>query len=205
MMEISTSFDTLSQTSSPNRVYAQQMSRNGNGSVVTGSAVPYRSSNRPRREDELESLRSTLRSLRSYQEVTAAAGNTSTLESRSTLRGAHPSAAVTATVGGRRSFSNVSRGHAAVAPPSVASSSAPPPPVPVDVIAAVHEVMGARSQSGYAGLNSTVSGSRLTSRRGSACSSGGGGTLRRAPAVPSSVGRQRKNTYGSNSRLSSAG
>ena len=194
-MEISTSFDTLNQTSS----------RNGNGSVISGA--PRRSSHRRRREDQLDSLRSTLRSLRSYQEeaATAAAGNTSALESRSTLRGAHPyaPASATATVGGRRSFSNVGRGHAA----AVASSSAPPPPppVPVDVIAAVHEVMGARSQSGYAGLNSTVSGSRLTSRRGSACSSGGGGTLRRAPAVPSSVGRQRKNTYGSNSRLSSAG
>ena len=195
-MEISTSFDTLSH---------QTVSRNGNGSVVSGAA-PYRSSNRRRREDQLESLRSTLRSLRSYQEEV---GNTSTLESRSTLRGARPpvASAATATVGGRRSFSNVGRGHSVVGAPSVAASSAPgPPPVPVDVIAAVHEVMGAQSQSGYAGLNSTLSGSRLTSRRGSACSSGGGGTLRRAPAVPSSsAGRQRRHSYTSNSRLSSAG
>ena len=196
-MEISTSFDTLSQT----------VSRNGNGSVVSGGA-PYRSSNRRRREDQLESLRSTLRSLRSYQEEV---GNTSTLESRSTLRGARPrppaTAAATATIGGRRSLSNVGRGHSVVGAPSLASSSAPgPPPVPVDVIAAVHQVMGAQSQSGYAGLNSTLSGSRLTSRRGSACSSGGGGTLRRAPAVPSSsAGRQRRHSYASNLRLSSAG
>ena len=199
-MEISSSFDTLSQTV--------------NGSVVS-SAAPYRPTSKRRRqqrEDQLESLRSTLRSLRSYQEesATAAAGNTSTLESRSTLRGRAGHPANTATVGGRRSFSNVGgRGHHAAA--SVASSSAAPPsasvninlppapPVPVDVIAAVHEVMGTST----APFNSTVSGSRLTSRRGSACSSGGG-TLRRGAPSPAAV-QQRRSSYASNSRLSSAG
>ena len=194
-MEISSSFDTLSQTV--------------NGSVVS-SAAPYRPTSKRRRqqrEDQLESLRSTLRSLRSYQEE---AGNTSTLESRSTLRGRAGHPANTATVGGRRSFSNVGgRGHHAAA--SVASSSAAPPsasvninlppapPVPVDVIAAVHEVMGTST----APFNSTISGSRLTSRRGSACSSGGG-TLRRGAPSPAAV-QQRRSSYASNSRLSSAG
>ena len=187
MMEVSTSFDTLSQTSSPNRMKA-------------------RSSNRQRREEQLEGLRSTLRSLRSYQEETAAAaGNTGTLESRSTLRGRDRPAAATATVGGRRSFSNAGRARAAPPSPSWAGdSSCAPPPVPVDVIAAVRDVMGAQSQSGITGLNGTVlsdSRSRLTSRRGSVCSCGAGGTLRRAP----SEARLRRNTYGSNSGLSSTG
>ena len=193
-MEVSTSFDTLSQS----------LSRHGNGSIASGGG---QAAKRRRREDQLESLRSTLRSLRSYQaEEAMAAGNTSTLESRGTLRGAgaYPPVA-TATVGGRRSFSRPPRppSTAAVAP-SVASSSAPgPPPVPLDVIAAVHEVMGAPSQSEFRGLGSTLSGgSRLTSRRGSGCSSGGG-TLRRAAST--SMDRKRRSSYASNSRLSSAG
>ena len=77
-----------------------------------------------------------------------------------------------------------------------------------DVIApaaAGQDVMGAQSQSGIAGLNggggTVLSDSRLTSRRGSVCSCGTGGTLRRAP----SEARQRRNTYGSHSGLSSAG
>ena len=77
-----------------------------------------------------------------------------------------------------------------------------------DVIAAAsagQDVMGAQSQSGIVGLNGTVlSDSRLTSRRGSVCSCGAGGTLRRAPGPPSEA-RQRRNTFGSSSRLSSAG
>ena len=193
-MEVSTSYDTLSQS----------LSRHGNGSIASGGG---QTAKRRRREDQLESLRSTLRSLRSYQaEEAMAAGNTSTLESRGTLRGAgaYPPVA-TATVGGRRSFSRPPRppSTAAVAP-SVASSSAPgPPPVPLDVIAAVHEVMGAPSQSEFRGLGSTLSGgSRLTSRRGSGCSSGGG-TLRRAAST--SMDRKRRSSYASNSRLSSAG
>ena len=197
-MEVSTSFDTLSQS----------LSRHGNGSVASGGGG--QAAKRRRREDQLESLRSTLRSLRSYQaEEAMAAGNTSTLESRGTLRGAtgaaYPPMAATATVGGRRSFSRPPRPPSTAVSPSVASSSlAPgPPPVPLDVIAAVHEVMGAPSQSEFRGLGSTLSGgSRLTSRRGSGCSSGGG-TLRRAPST--SMDRKRRSSYASNSRLSSAG
>ena len=194
-MEVSTSFDTLSQS----------LSRHGNGSVASGGGGQA-SAKRRRREDQLESLRSTLRSLRSYQtEEAMAAGNTSTLESRGTLRGAgaYPPVA-TATVGGRRSFSRPPRPPSTAVAPSVASSSAPgPPPVPLDVIAAVHEVMGAPSQSEFRGLGSTLSGgSRLTSRRGSGCSSGGG-TLRRAAST--SMDRKRRSSYASNSRLSSAG
>ena len=196
-MEVSTSFDTLSQS----------LSRHGNGSVASGGGGGQASAKRRRREDQLESLRSTLRSLRSYQaEEAMAAGNTSTLESRSTLRGAgaYPPMAATATVGGRRSFSRPPRPPSTAVAPSVASSSAPgPPPVPLDVIAAVHEVMGAPSQSEFRGLGSTLSGgSRLTSRRGSGCSSGGG-TLRRAAST--SMDRKRRSSYASNSRLSSAG
>ena len=195
-MEVSTSFDTLSQS----------LSRHGNGSVVSGGGGQA-SAKRRRREDQLESLRSTLRSLRSYQaEEAMATGNTSTLESRGTLRGAgaYPPMAATATVGGRRSFSRPPRPPSTAVAPSVASSSAPgPPPVPLDVIAAVHEVMGAPSQSEFRGLGSTLSGgSRLTSRRGSGCSSGGG-TLRRAAST--SMDRKRRSSYASNSRLSSAG
>ena len=195
-MEVSTSFDTLSQS----------LSRHGNGSVASGGGGGQASAKRRRREDQLESLRSTLRSLRSYQaEEAMAAGNTSTLESRGTLRGAgaYPPVA-TATVGGRRSFSRPPRPPSTAVAPSVASSSAPgPPPVPLDVIAAVHEVMGAPSQSEFRGLGSTLSGgSRLTSRRGSGCSSGGG-TLRRAAST--SMDRKRRSSYASNSRLSSAG
>ena len=195
-MEVSTSFDTLSQS----------LSRHGNGSVASGGGGGQASAKRRRREDQLESLRSTLRSLRSYQaEEAMAAGNTSTLESRGTLRGAgaYPPVA-TATGGGRRSFSRPPRPPSTAVAPSVASSSAPgPPPVPLDVIAAVHEVMGAPSQSEFRGLGSTLSGgSRLTSRRGSGCSSGGG-TLRRAAST--SMDRKRRSSYASNSRLSSAG
>ena len=195
-MEVSTSFDTLSQS----------LSRHGNGSVASGGGG--QAAKRRRREDQLESLRSTLRSLRSYQaEEAMAAGNTSTLESRSTLRGATGAAyppVATATVGGRRSFSRPPRPPSTAVAPSVASSSAPgPPPVPLDVIAAVHEVMGAPSQSEFRGLGSTLSGgSRLTSRRGSGCSSGGG-TLRRAHST--SMDRKRRSSYASNSRLSSIG
>ena len=176
-MEISTSFDTLSQVSSANRMQKNNSSyRMADNASNAGDTLRSRGGGREQREERLQSLRSTLRSLRSLQ--ADGAGDTSTLESHSTLRhnpGMGPGSTATVTSGGparsagRRSVvssqlgrqnsrSNRSRGWAREklrrrtracmkafpyrlhSQPSVASSVAPP--VPIDIIAAVQEVVG---------------------------------------------------------------